>query len=275
MIFFRLLKISRPKFWHYVAGPFLLGSIFIVEQNPILIFPALAGFFWFLFFGNLFVYGINDLYDQDTDVFNEKKNEVDEVLLQDKEQKMLKISLVVSVLSGGFFLFISWFSAVNWLLFMFFSWQYSGTPIRAKSKPFLDGIFNVLYILPAGVALGLGSQTLPISLFIAGTLWCMAMHAFSAIPDIVPDKKAGLQTTATFLGWRNTLLYCLGCYLIIFYVLPGVFLKLLLLPYLVIVGILYFKNADSVRKFYPYFPWLNLLVGAGLFFYIVSIVSGF
>jgi 4-hydroxybenzoate polyprenyltransferase len=41
----------------------------------------------------------------------------------------------------------------------------------------------------------------------------MAMHTFSAIPDVSADKKAGLATTATWLGVRGALIYCGLCWL--------------------------------------------------------------
>lgn len=34
------------------------------------------------------------------------------------------------------------------------------------------------------------------------------MHTFSAIPDIEPDRRAGIRTTATALGERGALAYC-------------------------------------------------------------------
>lgn len=44
--------------------------------------------------------------------------------------------------------------------------------------------------------------------FVAALLRCMAMHAYSAIPDIEPDAAAGLKTTAVVLRKQGTLLYC-------------------------------------------------------------------
>lgn len=264
----RLLKISRPKFWHYLAGPFLLASIPVLK-NDLSQFPLLlAGLIWLLIFGNFFVYGINDLNDHDTDILNEKKNGKDEILLQETETKKIKLGLILAFVSGTFFLFTSQLSAISWLFFLFFSWQYSAYPIRAKSKPFIDGIFNILYLLPAQIAFGIQGEILPLYIIIAGTLWCMAMHAFSAIPDIEPDKNAALKTTATLLGWRNTLIYCFTCYTIIFFILPDKLLQILLIPYLIIVAILFFKKEKTVVKFYPYFPLLNVVIGILLFFYI-------
>ena len=44
--------------------------------------------------------------------------------------------------------------------------------------------------------------------FLAARARVMAMHCYSAIPDIEPDKQAGLVTTAVYLGKQNSLLYC-------------------------------------------------------------------
>jgi 4-hydroxybenzoate polyprenyltransferase len=58
----------------------------------------------------------------------------------------------------------------------------------------------------------------------------MAWHTFSAIPDIEPDTKAGIATTATILGEQGTLLYCFGLWFVAFllffpligyWILPG------------------------------------------------------
>jgi 4-hydroxybenzoate polyprenyltransferase len=37
-------------------------------------------------------------------------------------------------------------------------------------------------------------------LIIACIVWNMSMHAYSAIPDIEVDKKAGISTVATLYG---------------------------------------------------------------------------
>jgi 4-hydroxybenzoate polyprenyltransferase len=41
----------------------------------------------------------------------------------------------------------------------------------------------------------------------------MGMHTFSAIPDIDPDRAAGIRTTATALGERRTYGYVGACWL--------------------------------------------------------------
>lgn len=277
-IFYRLIKTSRPKFWHYSAGPFALAAIPILKNYPNLFLPIFLTFLWILFFGNFFIYGINDLSDQDTDAYNQKKDDQDEVKLQLIELNYVKAALILSVF---IVLPIILFPVATFfcLCFLFFSWQYSAKPIRAKSKPFLDGVFNLLYILPACICLSFEPDASFWSVFssywyylLAGTFWCMAMHAFSAIPDIEADQKANLKTTAVFLGSKKTLIYCLLCYLIgagilLFCPFPSV--ALLFAPYFLLLSILYFQKDSAISSFYKYFPKINLLMGALIFFLIL------
>ncbi len=68
--------ISRPRFWMYVLGTFLVGMIaagnpfqYDWQTNVNLVVLAL----FFSLPANLFIYGINDIYDYDTDRLNAKK----------------------------------------------------------------------------------------------------------------------------------------------------------------------------------------------------------
>ena len=96
--------------------------------------------------------------------------------------------------------------------FAVFGIFYSAPP-RFKTKPILDSASNVLYIFPGALAFYLsGAQDLSPQLFGAAWCWAMAMHAYSAVPDITADKSNGLQTVATLLGFRGTLFFCLMLY---------------------------------------------------------------
>ncbi len=70
-----LLKVSRWRFWLYLAGTYLVGFTIGVRDLNLL----LTGWFWlhFLYFtlpANLLLYGINDLFDADSDASNPKKS---------------------------------------------------------------------------------------------------------------------------------------------------------------------------------------------------------
>ena len=76
-----LLKLSRYRFWLYLGGTYLTG--FIIGANSLTNFTTgkfLLHLIYFMIPANILLYGINDLFDQDTDIFNHKK--------EDKEVKI-------------------------------------------------------------------------------------------------------------------------------------------------------------------------------------------
>ena len=157
--------------------------------------------------------------------------------------------------------------------FLFFSIFYSAPPIRAKAIPFFDSAFNVLYVFPGAFAYQmLTGSFMPLSLFVAAGLWTMAMHAYSAIPDIDADKEAGLSTIATTLGRSGTLIFCLAAYLasatLAFNPL-GYFAAALAAVYAAMIALSWFsKKEDGVFSIYRYFPILNAAVGFALFWIV-------
>jgi len=105
----------------------------------------------------------------------------------------------------------------------------------------------------------------PIAAIVGGWIWTMAMHTFSAIPDIAADRRAGIATTATVLGERRASAYC-GLVWIVAAVAfaavhPLVGAVLAVYP----VALLAIVLADiPVERAYWWFPWLNATVGAVL-----------
>ena len=84
-----LIRISRPKFWLYLAGTYFVGLVFAIE-NPIqLLTPFfILNFLFFLIPANFLLYGINDYFDFDTDQYNDKKDS-HEHRLKLKEKNLL------------------------------------------------------------------------------------------------------------------------------------------------------------------------------------------
>ena len=71
-----LLKVSRPRFWFYIFGPYILGLLAGVAtrgelSNGIYILLAI----YFLYPANLLIYGVNDIFDYETDKLNPKKTD--------------------------------------------------------------------------------------------------------------------------------------------------------------------------------------------------------
>jgi len=147
--------------------------------------------------------------------------------------------------------------------FFLLGFQYSAPPLRFKTTPFLDSLSNGLYVLPGAAAYAAVSGSHPPVAALAGAwLWAMGMHTFSAVPDIEPDREAGIRTTATYLGERRTLAYCLACWLAaaVVFGLVDVRIGLLLAAYPVLVLGIHLSGVD-VDRAYWWYPAVNTAVG--------------
>jgi 4-hydroxybenzoate polyprenyltransferase len=273
------LKISRPRFWLYLLGPFLIGAV-AAGQAPRSWADLIVFGLYFTFPANLLLYGVNDLFDYETDRRNPKKRHY-EMLVKPALQRRLIVSmwlwnvplLTIWLVSG-----IPLPARLALLGFVFFGIFYSAPPIRAKTKPLLDSIFNILYVFPGLVGYALITREYPpVQVVAAAGIWCMAMHAYSAVPDIHADRKAGIRTIATWLGARGTLLFCLiGFLLAAALSLPwlGAFSVLAGLLYAAIVlDSLANPHRNHVFKIYRRFPIVNMAVGMALFFWVAFIVK--
>ena len=269
-----LLKVSRPRFWFYVFGPYLVGLVAGAESPRQLysLFFALYGVY-FTFPANLLIYGVNDIYDYETDTLNEKKTEYEILVTPALRSKLWLAIFITNFAFIGIFFHGGFPTIVAGIGFLFFSVFYSAPPIRAKSKPFLDSAFNILYVMPGAFGYSLVTgQFPPAAIIVAAGLWTAAMHAYSAIPDIDADKTAGLKTIATVLGPFATLAVCSFLYLaaaVISFECLGFASISLGSAYLILMA----ASVVSVRsgtlfKLYKAFPIINILAGFIIFWQI-------
>lgn len=260
-----LFALSRPRFWLYLAGPVIVGVAFgattvseLFETRNLLLAA------YFLVPANLFLYGVNDVFDADIDAENPKKN--------DREARWAGDRIVLSVVLASGALGLGLFAitpsvAWPWLAgFFLLSIGYSAPPVRFKTTPFLDSISNGLYVLPGLAAYATVAGAWPPTAAVVGAwLWTMGMHTFSAIPDIGPDRAAGIRTTATVLGETKTYGYCAIVWLLsaVGFGLVDVRLGLPLLVYPASVLLIYLSDVD-VSRAYWWYPAINTLVGTVL-----------
>ncbi|WP_327051797.1 prenyltransferase [Halomicrococcus gelatinilyticus] len=257
-----LLKLSRPRFWLYLAGPVLVGVAYGASSVAELVSPlsvALVGYF--LLPANVFLYGINDVFDVDVDADNPKK--------EGREVRygggtVVPVAVAVTAALGVALFAVTPRVAWPWLVgFLALGAEYSAPPLRFKTTPFLDSASNGLYVLPGAAAYAAVAGHQPPALAVAGGwFWAMAMHTFSAIPDIEPDRAAGIETTATRLGETGTLAYCAALWLLAaaaFALLDRRGGALLLVyPALVVA----WRVADvAVDRAYWWYPLVNTVVG--------------
>jgi len=257
-----LLVLSRPRFWLYLAGPVAVGVTYGIGDVSELFTPitvALAAYF--LVPANVFLYGVNDVFDADIDELNPKKSEREARWQGDH---LVVAAVLLSALLGlGTFLItptVAWPYLAGFLLL---SVGYSAPPVRFKTTPFLDSLSNGLYVLPGAAAYATVAGTHPpIAALVGAWLWTMGMHTFSAIPDIGPDREAGIRTTATVLGESRTYGYCVAVWAAAAVAFAAVDVRLgaLLGVYPVFVAWVAASSVDVARAYW-WFPAVNTVVG--------------
>jgi 4-hydroxybenzoate polyprenyltransferase len=258
----------------YTFGPYLIGLIAgvssLIELND-LSYLALA--IYFIYPANLLIYGVNDIYDYETDRLNTKKTGYENLVEYDRHAEIWIAIVLSSFAFIGELFFSNTPATFASIAFVLLSVLYSAPPIRAKTKPFLDSAFNVLYVMPGLFAYSLVSGEFPpLKVVIAGACWTAAMHAYSAIPDINADKQAGLKTIATVCGPYVTLAICAILYS------AAAVLSIEYLGFVsVALGSAYlFLMLASVRsyrtgrlfKLYKAFPLINIAAGFVIFWHI-------
>ncbi len=261
-----ILNISRPRFWLYEMGTYFIGVVVVATSLKTLLEPKVLIFgFFFLIPANILIYGINDIFDYETDKLNPKKVQYEALLVPEKHKSVWLWILATNIPFLIYAFSISLNTGLYLLIFYFFASFYSATPIRAKIRPFFDSLFSASHYIFTGVFgyLLAGGQGFPLVGFIAGILWAMAMHAYSAVPDIKADTDAGFKTIATWLGRNGTIWMCLIFYIasaILFSTLVGIFPLIAVLVYVfLMIKSLLTKDDKKLFKIYTYFPWVNFV----------------
>jgi 4-hydroxybenzoate polyprenyltransferase len=267
--------LSRPRFWMYVLGTFLVGvmasgDLFLYDASTTLLLIAFGLFFSLP--ANVFIYGVNDIYDYQTDIHNDKKTKYESVLKLEKHRSLWTIIILLLLPFVPLFFSINVPAKLALVLFLFTGLFYSASPIRAKSKPPLDVLFSaIIYVSPALVGFFItGNTHIQWLAVIGGLIWAFGMQTYSAVPDIEADKKAGVNTLAIMLGEKKALWFCLLAYLIsasIGFYYVGFTAIIFGIVYIAIV-LLSIYNSSQLFKYYTYFPLINVLTGAVLFFYL-------
>ncbi len=203
-----LIRTSRPASWAvgwllFLTGFYVSGAAFSLQ--------ALINM-QILILLSLIVFGINDVYDYETDRRNKRKNSFIEGYVLPKEshafvKKVSAASAAVLVIFS-----IGTNNITNILatvLAVLFAYAYSAPPLRLKERPVIDSLSNaaaVLILLLIGFSYGGTLLQFPAKLIYA-SLGAAAIHAVLALADYAADKNAGITTIATFFGKRFAALF--------------------------------------------------------------------
>ena len=202
----RLLYISRPVLWINTVGPatvgmWLAGDLFAWGALPLLL--------WLTLPFNLLIYGVNDVFDQETDAKNPRKGTLEGARIDRSEERPVVLGVVLT--NVPFLIYALLFvplSALAWMLiYTLLFVGYSVPPARFKARPYLDSLSNAAYAFPlvfVPLALGVG-PVWPAALGLMA--WSAAKHTFDAVQDVHEDRRAGITTTAVRLGPGGVVLW--------------------------------------------------------------------
>lgn len=267
-----ILAASRPISWVNTAVPF--GLAYLLDTGR---FDGLfwLGFIFFLIPYNIAMYGINDVFDYESDIRNPRKGGIEGAVLPKRIHRPLLIAAGVTTLplAAVLYGFGTWISAAWLTLALFAVYAYSAPPLRFKEVPVLDSVTSAAHFtVPALVGATITDSTVPPSFWLAMAAffcWGMASHALGAVQDVVADREGGLSSIATGLGARTTTrLACAGyataAALCFFLPFPGWVIGILGLGYT--ANALRFANVTdetsaSVNRAWRIFLWLNFATG--------------
>ena len=238
-----LLKVSRFPAW--VFGP-ILFSIGVIHSREIPSFKSFAllrailqifalsiplcigmhdylnyylrCFYLQLLLYLLVVFGVNDVYDYESDRRNPRKN------ANNLEGGVLDPAHHSDVLNAAYLstIFVIFSALVNRrrdniiaaTLLVLLGWQYSSPPLRLKEVPVFDSLSNGVIVFLGwycGFSFSGSSITnVPLS-GIMLSLCTAGIHALGAVVDTESDFEAGQTTIATAFGKRGAAIFAASC----------------------------------------------------------------
>ena len=265
---------SRPVSWVNTAFPFFAAYLFVAERIDL---TLVLGTLFFLVPYNFLMYGINDVFDYESDLRNPRKGGIEGALLDPKYHALtIWASVSLAAVSVVYLILVGSLEANLWLGFTLAAvLAYSVPKLRFKERPFLDSFTSAVHFVGPmiyGLVLAGSSiaDTKVIAVIAAFMGWGMASHAFGAVQDVRADREAGIKSVATQIGARNTVRFAFVLYLLSALVVMtigwhGVVASLAVVPYLLIISpYLNITDQDCERANggWKRFIWLNFFAGA-------------
>ena len=268
----QLLLASRPLSWINTAFPFAAAYLLTTGRADA---AFIVGTVYFLIPYNLALYGINDVFDFESDQRNPRKGGVEGAVLGRTMHRRVLLAAVVTNVP-----FLVWLVAIGSLqssLVLAFSLfallAYSVPGLRFKEVPFLDSVTSSThFVSPAVFGLVLaGANFTPqlLAVLLAFLLWGIGSHAFGAVQDVVPDREGGLASIATALGARRTVRFAIAAWVLAGLAMlatawPGPLAALLVVPY-ILAAAPYWSVSDadsaSANGGWKRFLWINYACG--------------
>ncbi len=270
---FRALFVSsRPLSWINTAFPFAAAYLLTTRHIDAVL---IVGTIFFLVPYNLAMYGINDVFDYESDLRNPRKGGVEGAVLERRMHRPTIIAALATTIPFVVFLVLVG-SPPSWLALavsLFAVVAYSAKGLRFKEKPFLDSITSSThFVSPAVYGLVLAGAVFTAQLWLllaAFFLWGAASHAFGAVQDVIADREGGIASIATVIGAKATVRVAVVAYLLAGALLlsigwSGALAALLALPYAISCAP-WWNVSDaasaSANRGWKTFLWLNYATG--------------
>lgn len=266
----KLFWISRPISWPNTAYPFAAGYIL---SGGAIDMTFILGTLYFLGPYNLLMYGVNDVFDYESDIRNPRKGGIEGM----REQRafhptIINASLISNLPFVAYFLVVGTpLSRIVFAIVLAAVLAYSVAVLRFKERPFIDSMTSSAHFVgPLVFALSLNDAIMPaLPYVVAFFLWGMASHAFGAVQDIIPDREGKLRSIATVISARGTVWFSAALYLTASAILilqgpqtyvvglSGLAYVANIAPYLQITDEMSAQSNAGWRRFL----WLNYVVG--------------
>lgn len=276
---------SRPLSWVNTAYPF--AAAYVVTTGEVDA-ALVVGTLFFLVPYNLLMYGINDVFDYESDRANPRKGGVEGVLL---DRRLHRATLLAATLVPVPFVayLVAVGSPASWAVLavsLAAVVAYSAPRLRFKERPGLDSVTSSThFVSPALYGLVLAGAELSRGVWLvlaAFFLWGVASHAFGAVQDVEADRAAGIGSIATVIGAAPTVRLSLAAYaaaglLMLGVPWPGPLAGVLALPYLAMVWPYRHVSDDdaaAANRGWRQFLWVNYAVGFAVTMLLIHAVRG-
>ncbi len=219
----KALTISRPIFW--IGPPVAYGLGLYINSTP-LNFLEILEIILLSFPLSFLIYGINDVYDIETDKINPRKKGIWGEALDEKDVGWVtKTAIFIAVLLLGVgYISLNPLHAIIMTIVVIWPVIYSMPPLRLKSRPILDSIANAGYgYFPFALGCSVSGSLVFLDFrIIAFSLCFSAAHALTTIMDMKEDRKIGIKTFSTSLGPRYAAFFALAIFLLNLTFLPEI-----------------------------------------------------
>ena len=176
----QLFVSSRPVSWINTAYPFAAAYLLTARQIDL---TFVVGTLFFLVPYNLAMYGVNDVFDYESDLRNPRKGGAHGAILDRRLHRVTLWAAALSCLPFLVYLVLvgSWPATLVLAASMFFVVFYSAPPLRLKERPFADSVTSSIHFFsPAvyGLVLAGATWTWPLGAIVAAfALWpAIARH---------------------------------------------------------------------------------------------------